>query len=97
MFQKFRLKPTSTEAIQWDGTIERGRFLNSLPGFAHYENANTVDMASAYGAVSVPLNAWVVKGVNGYFICSEEDFGKNYVKEEPPKPVTKPVAKEPTA
>lgn len=72
MFQKYKLKPVITEAVQWDGSLGLARILVKMPGntFVHYENTNRLEMATAFGGQLVNINDWIVRGVNGYFTCT---------------------------
>lgn len=79
---KFRKKPVTVEAIQWDGnnTEEIGEFMDGI----HWamSGGNPV-IPTLEGDMVVSLNDWIIKGVKGEFYpCKPDIFETTYEPED---------------
>lgn len=77
MIKKYRKKPVTIEAIQWNGEnlLEIQRFMGST-----VENHGSVlIIPTLEGNMYASLNDYIIKGVNGEFYpCKPDIFAKTY-------------------
>jgi len=79
--QKYRKKPVVIEAIQWDGT--NCDFIEKWTGHAFASTGRgQAIVRTLEGAMNVPPNAWIIKGVKGeFYSCDSEVFAETYEPE----------------
>lgn len=77
MIKKYRKKPVTIEAIQWNGEnlLEIQRFMGST-----VENHwSVLIIPTLEGNMYASLNDYIIKGVNGEFYpCKPDIFAKTY-------------------
>ena len=86
---KFRKKPITISAMQWDGTVESIDKINSRFGqdVKYYDDEDGVYVSclTLEGELTVSPNDWIIKGIKGeVYPCKPDIFSATYepVEEE---------------
>lgn len=82
MFDKYRHKPVTIDAVQWDGTVEMARALvNICPDVDFFENICLLQVKSSWGTIVVYPKDWLVRSPNGSMcVHKPEVFDSSYAK-----------------
>lgn len=77
---KFRKKPIIIEAVQWVGQsmYDLDDFIDGDDSFGFTEDKKVI-IETLEGTMTVQLNDWIIKGINGEFYpCKPDIFEKTY-------------------
>ena len=76
---KYRKKPVVVDAIQWDGTEECFKKLNTFMAGRCMRSTNDIVIDTLEGAMKARVHDWIIKGVQGEFYpCKPEIFEETY-------------------
>ena len=80
---KFRKKPITISAMQWDGTVESIDKINSRFGqdVKYYDDEDGVYVSclTLEGELTVSPNDWIIKGIKGeVYPCKPDIFSATY-------------------
>ena len=78
---KYRKKPVVIEAVQWDGSIDVARRIESWSGDKVHLAYTEMRIKTLEGEMEVKPTDWVIRGIKGEFYpCKPDIFEATYDK-----------------
>lgn len=78
---KYRKKPVTVHAIQWDGQWITTSYINC--SFSTVDGSDSLFIETLEGTMEAKVGDWIIMGVAGeYYPCKSEIFEQTYEKVE---------------